>query len=918
MSKLVIQLGDTQFDGDKFPFQLQSLDNIFATYKPDYVIHHGDLWERGEAGDIAMPASTMVATLVERLTRWGVPWHIAAGNHDYAIQGCGLDFFHHPLVTAYKQPTLVKLEGVAVDFLFVPWEHGRARETEAWIRAYGEQRRAGNKPLHLAIHADLMTYSHKGRELVKNGSAFCLDPRIWETWPNTTYWAGHIHMQYLRESGSGYTGATWPRHFGETEMPGYIGLISNDVMRVEDVGDLVIRYLEVDSDVTGPSQFWEDIAGFAIPKFFLKFTGSRAVQMMKAKPKDFATPTDITVVKPKVVKERKELRIQDPAATPTETFVAYMSDRNQEASEELLAVWEKFRPEFSVRTLNAPQLAQLKLKDIGRFNQAEGKAGVVLNFTPGVNVLTGRNGRGKTTLLESVPLCLYGKFPDDRLIGEMTYTNARVSLTTTDFRLFERGWQKPKYVMEAAPDPKGHTQSLREEVTESDYNVRVKNVWGSQDVFFATSFVSQRHRLDIVRAKPASRMEVLRELFGLMEFDQKHEAVQKECRKYHGVDMLLKRTEETIEEVTQKVRNLREEVKQTKGGLAKVTAAVKGSNTLSSQVQAKQAEANQIAAGFRQVWNQEIMSPVQSYRSDKRSFEQALIRFKDRAAKAGCLQDGKTLPCPLLEEPLPPRAPFWVRLGEATICPDLGQPLPQVDFTHSLEMHRTLWAKFLDMQVTYQAVQQELQKLRKGLEELRAGNQSEHGRLTERLARAQRDLVDREDSLQRLLEEERKLKDNLRTYAQLSHLEQALGPYGLPQWWLEQKLPELEDAANKVLANENITDPFMQMQLRFDFSAGKSPKLEIFVEVQGVAQERRVEVLSDGQRALVSLAIWLAVSGKVLLLDEPFVGLHPDAIWPAASLIHAEALRQDKQVIVVTHEPAMVRFSENQINVELF
>lgn len=899
---------DSHFEGSKLNNQLISLDNLIREYQPDYIIHGGDLCRRGDVGDMAMPASDIIHRIADRITQWGIPWIIAAGNHDYVNKACALDFFHHPLVTAVKRPAFFQFEEVAHEFLILPWIHGQAKQTEEWLK----KQKPRKNPLIIVGHADLMGFSHHGKELTKQSSAFCLDPKAWAHLKPAAAWFGHIHDQNLREQ-QGFLGSVWSTNFREVDHLGCVGVIDESMeheLQVDTVGRYVLRHIDWQ---TPSSRTWGNFqTNPGPPVYYIRLSGSEISDVMASKPEDLNV--EFTVCRPRKESLQKELKIKGEVS-PTQTFKDYLKEKGIKSTTELLALWERFRPEFSDRSISIPPIEQITLKELGRFNTKMGYKEVILKFTAGLNVITGKNGSGKTSIVESIPLCLYGSFPDARQVGQMVNKESRIDLLAGGIT-YSRGWKEPKYCIDKP-------------VTDSEYATGVSQVFSTQELFLATTFVSQKRTSSLVRAKSTARMEVLRELYGLQEFDAKHALVKAEVKRYAGQEMLQQLAAAKITELTSGVETLKAEIaseadhlKKQLAEAEKLQAAAQATYSALEKIQKRlkglRQERISTVGLFQAKWREFIENPCRKYSTEMTVYKQALEKYQARAEKAGCSKSGLIKDCPLLQEPEKPRRPFWWTFFKGVTIPSLDEKLPTVDFSGSQESHRNQWNTLCGIHASHEVQSSALKKLEDAegdiptkcrdasLAQEKAGQGA--GAARERLNNLRKGLDAAEKYLAKAVQDEKTAAANVVVLRNAEILEQTLSPYGLSQWHLEKMLPDLQDRVNEILAQESLD---IHVQVRFDFSANKNPRLEIYVTTE--EGEFPVEAVSGGQETLVSLAVWLALSGTLLILDEPLTALHPDSARAVAGLLLEHA--QSKQIIVISHEPTLVTHADSVLDV---
>ena len=58
------------------------------------------------------------------------------------------------------------------------------------------------------------------------------------------------------------------------------------------------------------------------------------------------------------------------------------------------------------------RIQSIRLKNIKSYGQGPQGSGITVNFQPGVNRVAGRNGHGKTTLIEALGYALFFSEPD--------------------------------------------------------------------------------------------------------------------------------------------------------------------------------------------------------------------------------------------------------------------------------------------------------------------------------------------------------------------------------------------------------------------------------------------------------------------------------------------------------------------------
>jgi putative spermidine/putrescine transport system ATP-binding protein len=103
---------------------------------------------------------------------------------------------------------------------------------------------------------------------------------------------------------------------------------------------------------------------------------------------------------------------------------------------------------------------------------------------------------------------------------------------------------------------------------------------------------------------------------------------------------------------------------------------------------------------------------------------------------------------------------------------------------------------------------------------------------------------------------------------------------------------------------DNVRWPMLLQGIATDEATARSETILASVELVG---DRDVATLSGGERKRLALARTLVWEPRVLLLDEPFTGLDPRALEGLLELTARFAEREDRTVIMVTHQEADIR-----------
>lgn len=104
----------------------------------------------------------------------------------------------------------------------------------------------------------------------------------------------------------------------------------------------------------------------------------------------------------------------------------------------------------------------------------------------------------------------------------------------------------------------------------------------------------------------------------------------------------------------------------------------------------------------------------------------------------------------------------------------------------------------------------------------------------------------------------------------------------------------------KLTVLENLLAPTVYAKLPRAKILERANKFLSFFDLEGLKDYYAVE-LSGGQQRLLEIARALMTDPKLLLLDEPFAGIHPDMLQKVTKLLR-ELKKQCKSAIVVSHE----------------
>ncbi|MEM2487264.1 MAG: SMC family ATPase [Thermoproteota archaeon] len=178
----------------------------------------------------------------------------------------------------------------------------------------------------------------------------------------------------------------------------------------------------------------------------------------------------------------------------------------------------------------------------------EGYRHAVIDFAKGLNIITGRNSTGKTTLLEAIAYALYGEAPGGRkrllvsrlqgasgamLVKITLNVNGRRIEVLREGRLYRRGGSEEYRTERVGLKVDGRNENIH---SEEELNRRVSELLGMGVKAFTTLVYARQGELTSILEPKREDMDLILGISLLKELAEQLETVKKVLEKYEGMD----------------------------------------------------------------------------------------------------------------------------------------------------------------------------------------------------------------------------------------------------------------------------------------------------------------------------------------------------------------------------------------------
>ncbi len=905
------------------------------------VLHCGDLFNYARIGTKDAPAPVIIEGLKRVLTRWRLPIFAAVGNHDQveghdssAVRALdGLPYFAHMGgLPNFELP----VEGFEeVSFVAVDWEP--RMDNAEWAMRLGSRVGYGKRTVVFG-HADLPEVSQ-------------LDlPN--SRWPRPTYRELELIREWAPESdrvlfffGHNHSGSEgWSGEHGTfvRGVPALTRLRWDEAdhvdgwLKIEPLhdGSMMVSHQPLHGpefiDLTDGTQSgwgWE-----LKPRFSRVRTPLPAVDVDWV---DKARANNILVEVVPFTEKRARAQVKESSVEfgqgPLPALYAWGKDQGVDVEQAGSLLSRMFLEDGSLEVNTRPtSVSSVDWVRLDRHVAFPGSRSV--EFKPGLNVLLGPTGCGKSSLLESAYAALYGAWPSTYRKGsfwapflEGGSVEAAVTLTSGKKLGVQRGRSGETPYLEAHVDGRllvNYTQPKKVQPA-------ISSMVDDPDLWLRSSFLTQDHDPDMVESSPEDRLRAFNRVLGLEELaavrsrvadrlkqmaahvaardvraravEDRRSALAEEEKELFGFEVQFKSAQEEVDQGAARAAKILED--------RKLVGVLKEAEHLRAIVAQNIPEYDYegIVA-----WSRESCEKAEDA---KRVFGKLLddskqVDLGDMARKklacVGCADN--PLPCPLIND-----AVEALRRSEDLVAEGFSQ-----------DKVRQAEAQFESAEKAYASAYQSHMQANQVLDRVEAATKrlavlEEHNDLTGAAEETEEDLqflwdyqaaVSRRDQaagsipvVRRAIEKnlaylEQELEGLTVTETALGDLEplrvleRAFSRSGIQRLMLEQGLPAIQAELNALTEREGLRDLRIELDYPTDSDDPRAAP-SVLVSVAG-GPWSDAKPRSGGQRALVRLLVRLAcclwtakATGRagVLVLDEPTGGVSEAYVDAVAELL---------------------------------
>lgn len=475
--------------------------------KVDYILNAGDTFDCGEIGDKVLPAETIVSRL-EEVMNVEIPVITIEGNHDqWGLKGSALELIHFQNWIKVKDKAEI-LGFKDFEVACIPWIRNDKDYFKNVMGVLNSYSQPSNKTRIVLGHLNVI-----GCAIGKYGYcdsnhyfSFGVDNLKFSKFNPDYMFFGHIHAKLNFEHNARYLGALCQRRFGEDEgKPSgyYIFDTETGKLKFKCLDHIASRFFSIKE---------EDLHNYNTDRDFVRFytlhpekyEGNDHIKALPLKNLD----TDL-----EENKVREDFKYDNVDINVLVEKYCEITNLKEPTSSFYQAEKHTIKIGLCKKETGLSRIKRIKLKNVGVHKDTE------VTLRDGYTVITGRNGVGKTTLIESIPGCLYDSFPVRGHVKNYIYDKGFIEL---DLETPSGNFVVSKI--------QNSSKSLVSKINEKIFNLagayakEISDIFGDETTFCKLVMMDQMGSYDLVKEKDSSRLKILRELFDLSDLDKKHEA----------------------------------------------------------------------------------------------------------------------------------------------------------------------------------------------------------------------------------------------------------------------------------------------------------------------------------------------------------------------------------------------------------
>ena len=884
---LIAFTGDWHLRGKDLPQKLNVIQEMLKICKERGVsrlFNGGDTFDVGEVGDKNALPETIIKGLTDIWDLYKIPSTFIVGNHDLHSRGCGLDFLHHPDIKVIKHPSFEVFDDFTM--FYIPWvDNDKDYYNKALIQLTLQR---GKISRHLVLgHLSII-----GCSLGKHGYcsaehyySFGLPQLVNSNYEPDRMFFSHIHTKQDLGNGAMFQGALTQLRFDEDEgkEAGF------------HIYDTVTDTLEfINLDYCAP-KFWtikeENLSSYNVERDFIRFYTDYPEKYDHLKP-------NVKALRNKLVKEYgQEDKSLYQSINSNEIDInhliskfCYIKDLKEPTDPFYLEEKKNLGFSLTQKMTGLDFIHGIHLKKVGVHKDTK------LEFKKGFNVITGRNGAGKTTALSSIVGALYENVPErgniKNLMDRGAYLEINLSAKGSDYQITK------------TLDNKRFVSAINytEYTLVGNFKGAIEPIFGDMNTFTKLVFMDQDHTYDLVKTQESKRLQVLRNLFDLDSFEIKQaeykemlKDAQKQLSSYSELVTELEELEKELASIAPPSRfefneSLYEELEQR-------LRIMKNSRKVS--------EANLMAQDqINQIREFEANNDVQKIKATEKRIEEinselALIKKWDNI---GCKNN--PLPCALLKHNFNKPGNEEALLQELE---ELRSSYSAKEYGNYKHLKYYVSPVVKDIKIYSEVEIEEVQSEMTSLQVIKGAKEA-----NDRLAKAYEALEKRVASKTALVVkyDVPELEDRINS---LRFLVEVCGKTGISLLIIDFIKNELQNILNELI-------DFSELDITLELSTAKKDDLDSFQILFG---EKKIDVskASGGEIALCRVLFKLAIivylnryfgAYKVLIMDEPTAPLDDDNTEAVVNIIK-KLCQEFNQILVISHSDKIVNRCDHKV-----